>query len=93
MMFLSRYVLSYGLIVILVGMIVYFIYGAVLRCPPSRANVRAPRCRVLQYVHDSLIVGGESNTSLYPSKGSLAYGSKEDLILNAMVGFYLNDLW
>ena len=41
-------VLSCGLIVILVGMIVYFIHGAVLRCPPSRANVRGPCCRVLQ---------------------------------------------
>jgi hypothetical protein len=29
----------------------------------------------------------------YPSKWVVAYGSKEDLILNAMVGFYdLNDL-
>jgi hypothetical protein len=28
-----------------------------------------------------------------PSKWAIAYGSKEDLILNAMVGFYLNDLW
>ena len=27
-----------------------------------------------------------------PSKLAIAYGSKEDLILNAMVGFYLNDL-
>ena len=25
-----------------VGMIVYFIYGAVLRCPPSLANVKGP---------------------------------------------------
>ena len=54
---LSRSVLSYGLIVILVGMIVYFIYGVVLRCPPSRTNVRGPHCRVLQYVHGLLIVG------------------------------------
>ena len=51
------------------------------------------RCRVLQYVHDSLIVGGESDRNLYPSKGVVAYGSKEDLILNAMAGFYLNHLW
>ena len=49
--------------------------------------------RVLQYIHDSLVVGGESDRSLYPSKGVVAYGSKEDLILNAMVGFYLNELW
>jgi hypothetical protein len=78
---------------ILVGMIVYFIYGAVLRCPPSRTNVRDPRCRVLQYVHDSLRVGCESDRSLNPSRWVVAYGSKEDLILNAMVGIHdLNDL-
>ena len=74
-------------------MIVYFIYGAVLRHPPSRANVRGPRCRVLQYVHNSLMVGCESDRSLNPSKWVMVYGSKEDLILNAMVGFHdLNDL-
>ena len=48
---------------------------------------------MLQYVHDSLIVGGESDRNLYPGKAVVAYGSKEDLLLNAMVGFYLNDLW
>ena len=58
----------------------------------SRKHVGLP-CRVLQYIHDSLIVGGESYKSLYLSKGVVAYGSKEDLLLNAMVGFYLNDLW
>ena len=74
-------------------MIVYFIYGAVLRCPPSRANARGPHGRVLQYVHDSLIVGFLSDRSINPSKGVMAYGSKEDLILHAMVGFHeLNDL-
>ena len=46
---------------------------------------------MLQYVHDLLMVGGESDRSLYPSKGVVAYGSKEEL-LNAMVGFYLDDL-
>ena len=74
-------------------MIVYFIYGAVLRCPQSRANVRGPRCRVLQYIHDSLMVGCESDRNLNPSRWVMEYGSKEDLILNAMVGFHdLNDL-
>ena len=64
-------------------------YGA-LR---SRVNVRGPRCRVLQYVHGSLMVGCESDRSLNPSKWGMTYGSKEDLILNAMVGFHdLNDL-
>ena len=86
--------MSYGLIVILVGMIVYFIYGVVLRCPPSRANLRGSRCRVLQYVHGLLIVsvaGDDSSPNV--DKWVMAYGSKEDLILNAMVGFHdLNDL-
>ena len=60
---------------------------------PSCANMRAPRCRVLQYVHGSLMVGCESDGNLNPSKGDMTYGSKEDLILNAMVGFHdLNDL-
>ena len=61
---------------ILVGMIVYFIFGAVLRFPPSRANVRGPRCRVLQYVHGSLTVGGVSDKSTNPSLGVIAYGLK-----------------
>ena len=74
-------------------MIVHFIYGAVLRCPPSRANVRGSRCRVLQYVHGSLTVGCESDRKLNPNRWGMTYGSKEDLILNAMVGFHdLNDL-
>ena len=64
-------------------------YGA-LR---SRANVRGPLCRVLQYVHGSLMVGCKSDISFKPSKWGMTYGSKEDLILNAMVGFHdLNDL-
>ena len=64
-------------------------YGA-LR---SRANMRGPRCRVLQYAHGSLTVGCESDRNLNPSRWVMAYGSKEDLILNAMVGFHdLNDL-
>ena len=75
-------------------MSVYFIYGAVLRCPQSHANVRGPRCRVLQYVNGLLIVsvaGGDNN--LNADKWVMTYGSKEDLILNAMVGFHdLNDL-
>ena len=76
---------------ILVGIIVYFIYGTVLRCPPSRANVRGPYYRVLQYVHDLLMVGCESDRNLNPSRWVMAYGSKDDLILNGMVGFYLNE--
>ena len=75
-------------------MIVYFIYGAVLRCPPSRTNVRVPRCRVLQYVHGLLIVSVTGDDiSPNADKWVMAYGSKEDLILNAMVGFHdLNEL-
>ena len=85
--------MSCGLIVILVGMIVYFIYGAVLRCPPSHAKMQGPRCRVLQYVHGSLMVGCESDKNLNPSGCGMTYGNKEDLILNDMVGFHnLNDL-
>ena len=64
-------------------------YGAL----HSRADVRGPRCRVLQYVHDSLMVGCESDRKLNPSGWVMAYGSKEDLILNAMVGLHdLKDL-
>ena len=77
---------------IVIGLSCMFYFGAVLWCPPCRASVRDPRCRVLQYVHDSLIVGGVSDGNTYPSKGVVAYGSKEDLILNAIVEFYLNDL-
>ena len=55
--------------------------------------MRGPRSRVLQYVHDSLMVGCESDRNLNPSRWGMTYGSKEDLILNAMVGFHdLNDL-
>ena len=53
-----------------------------------------PRCRVLQYVHGLLIVSvvGDDN-SPNADKLVMAYGSKEDLILNSMVGFHdLNDL-
>ena len=78
---------------ILVGMILCFIYGAVLWCPPSRTNVKGPRCRVLQYVHGLLIVGCRGDSSVNTDKWVMAYGSKEDLVLNAMVGFHdLNDL-
>ena len=74
-------------------MIVYFIYGVVLWCSPFLRKHEGPRCRVLQYVHGSLMVGCESDRSLNPSKWVIAYGSKEDLLLNAMVRFHdLNDL-
>ena len=64
-------------------------YGALHSC----ANVRGPRCRVLQYFHGSLMVGCESDRNLNPSNSGMLYGSKEDLILNAMVRFHdLNDL-
>ena len=54
--------------------------------------MRDSRCRLLQYVHDSLIVGCLSDRSINPSKGVVAYGIKGTLCFNAMVGFYLNDL-
>ena len=64
-------------------------YGAL----HSHAIVRGPCCRVLQYVHDLLTVGCESDRNVNPSRWVIAYGSEEDLILNAMVGFHdLNDL-
>ena len=53
-----------------------FYVDAVLWCPLCLASVRGSRSRVLQYVHDSLMVGGESDRSLYPSKGVVAYGIK-----------------
>ena len=53
-----------------------FYFGAVLLCPPCRASVRYLCCRVLQYVHDSLIVGCLSDISIKPSKGVVAYGIK-----------------
>ena len=46
----------------------------------------------LQYVHNSLILGCVSDGNTNPSKGVVAYGSKEDLLLSVMVVFYLNDL-
>ena len=54
--------------------------------------MRDPRCRVLQYVHDLPLVGCLSDRNINPSRWVVAYGSKGDLILNAMVGFYLNEL-
>ena len=53
-----------------------FYFGAVLLCPPCGGSVRDSRCRVLQYVHDSLIVGCLSDRSINPSKGVVAYGIK-----------------
>ena len=48
---------------------------------------------MLQYFHGLLIVGCRSDRSLNTDKCDVAYGSKEDLILNVMVGFHdLNDL-
>ena len=49
--------------------------------PPCRASVREYHCRVLQYVHDSLIVGCLSDRSINPSKGIVAYGIEGDLML------------
>ena len=64
-------------------------YGALHSC----TNMRGPHCRLLQYVHGSHMVGCESERNLNPSRWGMTYGNKEDLILNAMVGFHdLNDL-
>ena len=67
-------------------MIVYFIYGVVLRCSSFSCKREPPHCRVLQYVHGLLMVGCESDKNLNPSRWGMMYGSKVDLILNAMVG-------
>ena len=53
-----------------------FYFGAALLCPLCRASMRDSRCRVLQYVHDSLIVGCLSDKSINPSKEVVAYGIK-----------------
>ena len=72
---------------IMIGLSFIFYFGVVLRCPPCRADVRDPRCRVLQYVHDSLMVGGVSDRSTCPSKGVVAYGIKRTLYLMLWLGF------
>ena len=62
---------------ILIGMIVYFIFGVVLQCHLSRANVRGHHCRVLQYVHGLLIVSVAGDDSLLNAdKWVMAYGIK-----------------
>ena len=79
---------------IVIGLSCMFYFGAVLWCPPCRTSMWDYHCRVLQYVHDLLMAGGMSDRSTDPSKWVVAYGSKKDLIpYNAMVEFYLNDLW
>ena len=77
---------------IVIGLSCMYYFGVVLWCPLCHASMWDYHCRVLQNVHDSLMMGGESDRSLYPSKWVVAYGSKVDLILNAMVWFYLNDI-
>ena len=66
--------MSYGLIDDHDWFELYIFLGAVLWCPPCHANVRDPCCRVLQYVHDLLMVGGVSEKSTDPSKWVVAYG-------------------
>ena len=51
--------------------------------------MRDPRCRVLQYVHDSLIVGCLSDRSINLSKGVVAYGIKGLDALMLWLGFTL----
>ena len=53
-----------------------FYYGAVLRCPSSRANVGEPHCRVLQRVHDFPLVGGVSDNTQTRVGGLLHMGVK-----------------
>ena len=56
-------------------------YVAVLLFPLCHASVRDSRCRVLQYVHDLLIVGCLSDRSINPSGGGCCMWDKGDLIL------------
>ena len=76
---------------IVIGLICMFYFGVVLWRSPCCASMD-PRCSMLQYIHDSLMVGGVSDRSTDPSKWVVAYEIKVDFILNAMVRFYLNDL-
>ena len=69
-----------------------FYFGDVLLCPPYRASVRDSRSRVLQYVHDSLIVGCLSDRSFKPSIEIDTYRiERGPIYLIAMVVFYLNE--
>ena len=77
---------------ILIGLGCMFYFGVVLWFLPCRAHVGDSHYKVLQYVHDLLIVGCESDISFNTDKRVVAYGIKEDFTLKAMVGFYLNDL-
>ena len=61
---------------IMTGLSCIFYFGVVLLCPPCRSSMMDSLCRVLQYVHDSLIVGCLSDKSINPSKGVVAYGIK-----------------
>ena len=55
--------------------------------------MRDSRCRVLQYVHDSLIVGCLSDRSINPSKMIVAYGIKGDqYTLMLWLGFTLMNI-
>ena len=68
--------------------------GIVVLLRPHDPRLWVLRYRELQYVHGLLIVSvaGDDN-SLNADKWVMAYGSKEDLVLNAIVGFHdLNDL-
>ena len=61
---------------IVIGLSCIFFIGSILLCPSCHASVRDSRFRMLQYVHDSLIVGCLSDRSINPSKGVVAYGIK-----------------
>ena len=65
-----------GYLMIKIGLSCMFYYWC---CPMVLSMSRkreGSRCRVLQYVHDSLIVGCLSDRSINPSKGVVAYGIK-----------------
>ena len=78
-----------GYLMIKIGLSCMFYYW----CCPMVLSVSCKRegfpLQGLQYAYDLLMVGGVSDKSPDLSKWVVAYGSKEDLILQ---GFYLNDL-
>ena len=61
---------------IVIGLSRMFYFGVVQWCPSRRAHMWDYCCRVLQYVHNSLIVICVSDESTNSSEGVVAYGSE-----------------
>ena len=85
--------MSYGLIDDHDWFELYILFWCCPTVPSVSRKWRDPRCRVLQYVNGSLMVGGVSDKIHIPEFGGHCVWDKEDLILNDMVEFHdLNDL-